>query len=136
MSTQDQDGSFLALLTPANNSGVVGLARLTLSGDSLTGDVAASGLTPNQAHPSHVHGFTTGDGERPATIADDQNHDGLVSTPEALPVIGTDLLDLNLSGQVLSGVLVTGNDPQADAQGNLHFSQTYTLDPGNPDQAA
>jgi Cu/Zn superoxide dismutase len=136
MSTQDQDGSFLALLTPANNSGVVGLARLTLSGDSLTVDVAASGLTPNQAHPSHVHGFTTGDGERPATIADDQNHDGLVSTPEALPVIGTDLLDLNLSGQVLSGVLVTGNDPQADAQGNLHFSQTYTLDPGNPDQAA
>jgi hypothetical protein len=35
MSTQDQNGSFLALLTPANNSGVVGLARLTLNGDNL-----------------------------------------------------------------------------------------------------
>jgi CHRD domain len=136
MSTQDQDNSFLTLLTPANNSGAVGLARLTLNGDSLTVDVAASGLAPGQTHPMHVHGFPDGGTERPAVIADDQNHDGLITTPEGLPAIGTDLLDLNTTGQAISGALITGSDPQADAQGNLQFSHTFTLDPNNPDQAA
>ncbi|HKG50941.1 MAG TPA: hypothetical protein VKB14_10900, partial [Actinomycetales bacterium] len=68
----------IILLTPANNSGVLGLARATLDGTTLTLDVAASGLTPGESHPLHIHGFTDGAAgtEHPATVADDANTDG------------------------------------------------------------
>src|SRR5687768_9669915 len=49
---------YKAYLSPLNNSGVSGMATLTLDGNMLTVMIEASGLTPNQVHPQHIHGFT------------------------------------------------------------------------------
>lgn len=43
--------SYVSLLTPANNSGVLGLARVGLKGSVLTLDLTSSGLMPGGDHP-------------------------------------------------------------------------------------
>src|SRR5215218_1508479 len=48
--------TFVAPLIPANNSGATGFARLVLEGTTLTVDAVATGLTPGEAHPFHIHG--------------------------------------------------------------------------------
>ena len=121
--TSTSPESFLALLAPANNSGVLGLARATLDGSSFTLDVAASGLTPGQPHPLQIHGFADGGTEHLATIADDTNADGRISLAEGAAATGGVLLD-------------PGGSTTADAAGRLAYSATATLDPNNPDQAA
>jgi hypothetical protein len=135
----------ITLLTPANNSGVVGLGLVSLDGTELTTGVVASGLTPDQVHPVHIHGFPPADGEggeetpateRLALAADDQDGDGFVETPEG---------ESAAFGPVLAGLTTTGADaglevspdyPSADAAGRLSFTQSYELNPEDADDAA
>jgi hypothetical protein len=96
--------------------------------------VAASGLTPNEVHPQHIHGF---EDDRPSlipTIALDQDRDGFVEGPEAGPVYGPVLLAATASGEV-SREAVSADFPHADANGNLSFVQTYDFDLGNTEDA-
>ena len=88
------------LLTPGNNSGVLGLARATLDGATLTVDVVASGLTPGQVHPFHLHGFLDDRPERLAVAADDADGDGFVETPEG---------EANAYGPVIAGLTASGD---------------------------
>ncbi|WP_445505319.1 hypothetical protein [Microvirga sp. G4-2] len=133
----EQTDTFAALLTPANDSGVLGAALVHF--DEEQGDVTiavrASGLTPNEVHPQHIHGF---EDDRPSlvpTIALDQDHDGFVEGPEAGPVYGPVLLAATASGEV-SREAVSEDFPRADENGNLTFVQTYDFDLNNADDAA
>lgn len=127
-----------SLLTPANNSGVLGLARVTLDGNLLTTEVAASGLTPDQMHLFHLHGFLDDRPERLALATDDADGDGIVETREG---------EASAYGPVIAGLTESGRAgyfleywptdfPQADAAGNIRFSQSYELDPNDAGQAA
>lgn len=128
---------FLTLLTPANNSGVVGLARTSLDGNTLTVDIAASGLTPGQEHPFHLHGFLTGEPSRLATAADDRDGDGVVETAEGEAVFGPVIAGLTDHGKARYFLETwPGAFPEADAKGNLNFHQSYTLDPNYAPEAA
>jgi len=128
--------SFLGLLSPANNSGVEGLARLTLDGTTLHVDMAADGATPGQAHPFHIHGFTDGSGtERLAVVSDDANGNGLVETPEGVVASGQPIFDLTASGTNAHGGGTTTDFPAADANGHVQLSQSYQLDPAQAKDA-
>lgn len=124
------------LLTPGNNSGVLGLARATLDGTALTVDVVASGLTPGQAHPFHLHGFLDDRPERPAIFADDADGDGFVETAEGeANAYGPVIAGLTASGDARFGLEASPDFPVAAADGTLRFSQTYALDPAAADDA-
>jgi hypothetical protein len=128
--------SFLSLLTPANNSGVLGLSRVSLDGNTLSVDVAASGLTPGQVHPFHLHGFLNDAPERLAVALDDADGDGFVETAEGeSAAYGQVIAGLTASGKAGFGLEVSPDFPVADALGNLAFSQHYTLDPADPNDA-
>jgi hypothetical protein len=136
LAAAEQTDTFVALLTPANDSGVLGAALVHF--DEEQGDVTiavrASGLTPNEVHPQHIHGF---EDDRPSlipTIALDQDLDGFVEGPEAGPVYGPVLLAATASGEV-SREAVSADFPRADANGNLSFIQTYDFDLSNADDA-
>src|SRR3954447_23939659 len=59
--SEQASNTFVTLLLPENNSGAAGVARVTLDGNTLTVDVVASGLTPGEPHPMHIHGFLDGE---------------------------------------------------------------------------
>ena len=88
---------YQATLTPANGSGVTGMAHLMLDTVAQTLQVAitASGLTPDQIHPQHIHGFPDDTPSRLATPADDLDGDGFIESYEAeLVAVGPPLLPL------------------------------------------
>jgi hypothetical protein len=132
----EQTDTFLALLTPANDSGVLGAALVHF--DEEQGDVTiavrASGLTPNQVHPQHIHGFEDDRRSLVPTIALDEDLDGFVEGPEAGPVYGPVLLSATASGEV-SREAVSEDFPRADGNGNLSFVQTYEFDLSDADDA-
>ena len=118
------------LITPANNSGVLALARATLDGTDLTVDVAASGLTPGEPHSLHLHGFLDDSPERAAVSADDADGDGFVETSEGeASAYGQVIAGLTATGHAVPGLEVSSDYPVAAADGTLRFSQTYALDP-------
>lgn len=124
------------LITPGNNSGVLGLARATLDGTSLTVDVAASGLTPGEAHPFHLHGFLNDAPERLAVAADDADGDGFIETVEGeTSAYGSVIAGLTASGDAVFGLEASPDFPVAAADGTLRFTQTYTLDPAEAGDA-
>jgi hypothetical protein len=124
------------LLTPGNNSGVLGLARATLDGTTLKVDVVASNLTPGQVHPFHLHGFLDDRPERPAIFADDADGDGFVETEEGeSAAYGPVIAGLTATGEAGFGLEASPDFPAAAADGTLRFSQAYTLDPAEADDA-
>jgi hypothetical protein len=124
------------LITPGNNSGVLGLARATLDGDTLKVDVVASNLTPGEVHPFHLHGFLDDRPERLAVAADDADGDGFVETAEGeSSAYGPVIAGLTASGEAAFGLEVSPDFPAAAADGTLRFSQTYELDPAEADDA-
>jgi Cu/Zn superoxide dismutase len=105
------------MLSPLNNSGVTGTATLSLNGNMLTVTIEASGLEPNKEHAQHIHGFMENNRKATCpTIAADTNGDGLVDLGEGAPFYGPVLLNL-------------APTPTADANGNIYFTQTFTISP-------
>lgn len=113
--------SWVANLTPMNNSGVSGTATMSLSGGQLTVNLDLTGLTANQPHQAHIHGSSDGSGlavqsiVAPPTTAD-ANHDGTVSQAEAQATAGPPILDL------------TGATGQQGITSNGHLQLTHTFD--------
>lgn len=97
---EDFDGMYYAELDQFNDSGVSGTAMLTLDGDQLTVQIEATGVTPDVEHLQHIHGF----------------EDGTEST----------CVDSDAYGPVMVGLEPF---PMADADGNLSYSETLTVDP-------
>jgi Cu/Zn superoxide dismutase len=52
--------TYVATITALNNSGVSGMATVTVTGATLSVEVSAAGLTPGQTHPLHIHGLSSG----------------------------------------------------------------------------
>ncbi|MBB1286209.1 CHRD domain-containing protein [Flavisolibacter sp. BT320] len=117
MKMDEMTKMYKAYLSPLNNSGVSGMATLKLEGNMLTVTIEASGLTPNQVHPQHIHGFTerNKNAKCPPMTADTDG-DGLVELAEGAPFYGPVLLSLTPF-------------PTATAEGNIMYSNTFTVDP-------
>lgn len=114
---------FEANLAPLNNSGVSGLARLSLDGNLLTVNITASGLTPDQPHPQHIHGRFDEAG-RPAnstvpTLALDTDRDGFIEVREGVPTYGPVILNFDSSPG-------SGQFPTAPG-GVVNFTETYDV---------
>jgi hypothetical protein len=133
---------FFALMTSANNSGVNGVAFLSLDSDAGTLEVeaAALGLEPNQEHPFHIHGFTEDMPSVLPTIDQDTDLDGFVEAAEGEPVFGPVLLPLTINDQAMDPLVPppdgTPQFPVADANGVVEFSETYRFDLADPVQGA
>jgi hypothetical protein len=87
----DDKATYLAILNPlqTNTFGRVpsGAAIFTVSGDSFTARVEASGLD-DAIHPQHIHGFIPVQEGVCPTAADDANGDGFVDVLEGAPDYG------------------------------------------------
>jgi len=134
---QHEVDTFVTLLSPTNNSGVHGVAVVTLDQQGkVTVDLSATGLTPDEEHPSHIHGFDTSNGEAPQaseepTLDFDQDLDGFVEDHEAEQAIGPVILSLTTDGRITDAEL-RANFPEADQDGTLQLHQTYRFDLDDP----
>ena len=131
----DHTATYAALMTPSNNSGVLGAALVQMDDNSVTVDVQAIGLTPDLFHPLHIHGFLNGEPSHLPTLALDADHDGFIEAPEGELSIGTVLLSLTASGTTTNEEN-TNDFPTAAPDGTLSFHQTYNFDMNDPQQAA
>ena len=87
--------TYMVEIKSLNNSGVSGMATLTLMGDELTVHIEASGLEPGMVHPQHIHGFMENNKNAVCPpMSADTDGDGLVELPEGLPYYGPVLLSL------------------------------------------
>jgi CHRD domain len=128
--------TFFTLLTASNNSGVQGAALVRLDDNTLSVDVRATGLTPNEIHPQHIHGFADDQPSTLPTIALDSDLDGFVEDDESGPTAtGPVILSLSASGDV-TNLALSEDFPTANAEGRLDFRQTYSFDQNDPEQAA
>jgi len=103
------DGGVNANLKPNAGSGVTGsgTAMVTVKGTSITVNMAASGLLPDQPHAAHIHFGAAARHECPV-IGDDTNKDGHLNTTEGGPAYGPVVVSLTKSGDTspASGVAV------------------------------
>ncbi|MDR7040423.1 MULTISPECIES: DUF4214 domain-containing protein [Methylobacterium] len=127
----------IATLSPSNNSGVSGQAIVQIdeTAGTVTLDVVASGLTPNEIHPQHIHGFDNDSPSLLPNITLDIDLDGFVEDPEGADVVGPVILSGTASGNVTNQEL-SDDFPVADAAGNLRFHQEYRFDLSDPTEAA
>lgn len=120
--------SFVADLTPLNNSGVFAHFDLTLDGNMLTVSEHATGLEPNEPHPQHIHGQLGANAPNtmlasPAddAIANGGDGDGFIELAEGQRSYGPILLPLTSPpGGALSDFPTAPN-------GTIDFMQTYNL---------
>lgn len=140
-------------LNPLNDSGVTGIANLTLQGNQLTVAVDATGLVPGEPHAQHIHGLLTPDDASCPTLAQDINHDNNISVDEGAATYGP--IKLNLTSPqtafgpnetTVNGVKLFApfagvpnpNDFPVPTQNGIsnhsgveHFSYTYTFGPND-----
>lgn len=122
--------SYSAILNPLNNSGVHGLANLTLDGHFLKVNLLATGLEPNQLHVAHIHGNLDAnnmplDSTIP-TLAQDTDKDGFIELAEGQATYGPILLQLtNPPGHVGPGH--AGDGFSMAPLGQINYTETFDL---------
>jgi hypothetical protein len=127
--TSGASSSFLAFLSAANGSGAQGVAMVVLQDGTLTVTVDATGLQPGQ-HPMEIHGFANGAPSTLPTPAAGYDAPGSITATGAQQAVGPTILDLSLNPQnAAQGVgPQPGNIiPTADANGTLHYSETFNF---------
>ena len=123
-------------------SNVTGSASLQLTGRTLTVDLKASGLTPNEPHAMHIHGLTDRNNECPTRAADVNTGDpvdsktpekkgtpdGLISLTEGDPFYGPIQVSFTTSGDSSADSgLTLERMPVADAQGKVSYHRTLEV---------
>lgn len=103
---------------PMNGSNSVALTYLEIKGDILKATVLAAGVTPNQPHPQHLHGFGDGTNSVCPPMSADTNGDGLISLEEGAPFYGGIQLPLDYADSSF---------PVADAHGMYTYQRTFDL---------
>ena len=119
--TQAAAINYTFTLSPENGSGVTGSGTIALNGTIATVSIMATGLVPNQPHPSHIHGLLGASAPQttPAPPSADANKDGFVEKTEGDPFEGPPLFDLPTNGTPAVYSTAPG--------GVLSFTQTYDL---------
>lgn len=108
---------YVAFLQSLNDSGVNGVAVITVQGKLMEVVITASGLEPGKPHPQHIHGHNRP--KRDATCPPpeaDVNGDGVVDVREGAPFYGPVIVPLTPFDTV-------------DADGNLNYVQTFEIRP-------
>jgi MYXO-CTERM domain-containing protein len=123
-----EDGSYQAVLSPANNSGTSGQAMIEVHGQKATVTMHVSGAAETMdnapfPHAQHIH--INGKGVCPGPEADTDG-DGVVSSPEGEPFAGKIAVSLTQKGD-------TGPDSATAADrfpagGAYTYTRTVTLD--------
>ncbi len=117
---QDPDSDavvYKSVATSINNSGSYAYTYYVFDDNKLTATVLAGGVTPNKAHPQHIHGFTDGSDAvcPPASAA---GADGLISLEEGAPFYGPVLVSLNYAN---------GDFPVANSAGKYLYQRTFDM---------
>lgn len=97
---------YTAKLAALNNSGVTGDATVTVKANSITVTVKARGLTPDQMHPQHLHGFRD-------------------NKPSSMPPTDTDLTDQTAEQFAGPPMLALEPFPKASGNGDVDFTNTF-----------
>lgn len=108
---------FRADLEMLNDSGVQGVAMVTVRNGRFYVKVNAHGLESDQVHPQHIHGFLEGMESTCPTLADDANDDGLIQVGEGAPAYGGILVPLDGNLDVAEGLGDLTTFPTADNGG-------------------
>lgn len=120
---------YVAQLHPLNSKvtghEATGVARFTITGDSLTISVRARGVPASMMHLQHFHGFPDGKQATCATAASDKNHDGVVDLIETEPTSGTTMVPF--TADPVSMTIVTDSYPKASATGSYSYKVTVSL---------
>ncbi|SDL10070.1 hypothetical protein SAMN04488034_102288 [Salinimicrobium catena] len=103
---------------PMNDSKSVALTYLEVQGNTLKATVLAAGVTPNQQHAQHLHGFEDGTNSTCPPMEADENGDGWISLEEGAPYYGAPKLFLDNED---------GSFPAASAQGFYTYTRTFDL---------
>jgi hypothetical protein len=137
---------FATSFTALNNSGVAGGAAIVLdkASHTVTVEIDATGLEANQVHVQHIHGFLDDTKSHSPTLAQDTDHDGFVELGEGLATYGQILLNLSLNPENSTHDHGTASHdhtnlaqfPTADANGNLHYQETFHFDAKDPNAMA
>ncbi|HUQ44413.1 MAG TPA: hypothetical protein VM451_08430 [Candidatus Limnocylindria bacterium] len=108
---------------------VSGTATFTVSGNILTANIVASGLTPGLPHLMHIHGVVGMQNDCPgASVADDRVDDGLIDTVEGLPSYGPIDVTFSTSGSTTPGAALSlATAPVASETGTLTYSRTFRI---------
>lgn len=115
--------TYVADLQPLNNSGVTGTATaILMDTNTLTLNIHATGLEPNQIHPQHIHGVLGGVSTIPTLACCDTDHDGFIEVLEGAKAYGPVLLNAtNTPGPNHEAGFPTAPN------GVIDFSHTYNL---------
>ena len=114
-----------ALNTAETRSSAKGEARFTVTGDSLTIEVNASGLPKDITHWQHFHGFTDGRQSACPAKSADVNGDGIIDVVETGAAAGTTMVPF--IGDPVSMDVPHGTYPKASAKGALQYKETVSL---------
>jgi hypothetical protein len=131
------EDTFVALLLPANRSGVLGAVRAEFDeqGGTVAVEARITGLTPDEVHALHIHGRPDNGPSLIPNASLDADRDGFVEDPEGEHVVGPVILALTEGGAVSDAVAV-GNFPAADGSGVLTLDETFAFDLEDPGQLA
>ncbi|WP_266202524.1 hypothetical protein [Pontibacter kalidii] len=115
---KDKEMKYTAYLSPLNNSGVTGTAKIMMKEDGkFQVIVEASNMVPNMVHPQHIHGFVMEDKNATCPDPSAAGEDGLLTLADGLPAYGPVIVPLDDQLVPLS----VENFPNANAGGNLSY---------------
>lgn len=103
---------------PMNGSNSVALTYLEVKDNVLKATVLAAGVTPNQAHLQHLHGFDDNSNSVCPPMSADGDNNGFISLTEGAPFYGGIQLALNYEDNTF---------PVADAHGLYTYQRTFDL---------
>ena len=145
---------YTANLTQLNDSNVTGFAELDMKAKSNQANpnikikLRATGTTPGQTHPVHIHGKNNPEVALCPTTDADTNKDGFISVIEGAPSYGPIKVNLTspqtpfgpspspLLFTPFAGTADNNNFPKADGAGNIALNQNYVFDTSEAAQAA
>ena len=127
---QETGTAWHADLTPINaetvGSEATGTATLTVSDDTLTIHIEATGTPPGIMHLQHFHGFTQGDETSTCPTADaDANGDGIIDVIETEPGSGVTMVPFHADPASME--IVADSYPTADDEGAYTYEQEVPL---------
>jgi hypothetical protein len=103
---------------PMNGSKSFALATFEVQGNTLIANVIASGMTPNEEHLQHIHGFDDGSNSMCPPMDADEDESGFITLEEGAPYYGGIQLKLDYEDETF---------PTANEHGFYTYQRTFDL---------